>query len=130
MFQTIECAIMCWNWYNLSANLTNTGITDAWKFNWTTNRSGQTVFANGDTTSKDVTVETTAGNRQYGFTFTATPPAGANDDTVIKRLSFRSPDPQGATIKSPTLVSGTTYKLTANTTDKGLNFNSLLTHGL
>ena len=107
--------------YRLSADLTNTGITDKWTFKWESNRPEQTDFVNNDSESKDVIVDTTAGDRSYSFTFTATPPVGSNDTAKEKSFSFRTSKPQKATIETPVLVSGITYKLTANTTDKGLN---------
>ena len=102
--------------YNINADLTNTGITSAWSYEWTSNKPGKTTFA--DDTATDTSVDFTDYGTQYTLTFTATPPSGSTDNAQSDTLDI-------TTTMLPATIddvadTGTKYTLTANATDKGL----------
>ena len=106
--------------YNVSADLTDTGITPAWTYQWTSSDPLETTFVDGD--KKDASAEFAKGNKAYTLTFMATPPQGSLDSPVSKDIQITTPT-QPASIKYEQ-VNGLQYKLTANTTDKGLPSNA------
>ena len=61
--------------YAVNADLTNTGITAAWSYGWTSKPSAR--FA--DSTKATTEVEFASGGVPYTITFTATPPEGSTD---------------------------------------------------
>ena len=61
--------------YAVTADLTNTGITAAWSYGWTSTPSA--TFA--DSTKATTSVEFASGGVEYTISFTATPPEGSSD---------------------------------------------------
>ena len=61
--------------YAVKADLTNTGITAAWSYAWSSTPDGTFKDATAATTE----VEFASGGAGYTITFTATPPEGSTD---------------------------------------------------
>ena len=100
--------------FNVKADLTDTGITDAWSYGWTSTPSA--TFA--DSTKATTSVDLPSYGTSYDLTFTATPPEGSSDkaQTATETITTKM---LAATITSKN-VNGTKYEFSANTSGTGL----------
>ena len=93
--------------YAVSADLTNTGITDAWSYAWS---------STPEATFKDATVASTevefGKGGVYTISFTATPPEGSSDKAQKATEIITTMLPARITYKK---VKGTKYEFSANT---------------
>ena len=61
--------------FNVKADLTDTGITDAWSYQWSS--TPEATFK--DATAASTDAEFASGGVGYTISFTATPPEGSSD---------------------------------------------------
>ena len=101
--------------FNVKADLTDTGITDAWSYRWTSSPSA--TFA--DDTATDTSVDFTDYGTTYTLTFTATPPEGSSDKAQTGTTTVTTDQLLGASISSKQ-AKGLLYSFTANRTNTGL----------
>ena len=101
--------------FNVKADLTDTGITAAWSYQWSS--TPEATFKDATATSTDV--EFASGGVAYTISFTATPPEGSSDkaQTATETITTKML-PAGITVTPPT--SGLLYTFSADTQDKGL----------
>ncbi len=99
--------------YAVNADLTNTGITDAWSYAWSSTPDG--TFK--DATAASTEVEFANGGVTYTITFTATPPEGSTDVAQTGTTTVTTGQ-SGASITYK--HKGLLYSFTANTTNTGL----------
>ena len=101
--------------FNVKADLTDTGITDAWSYGWTSTPSA--TFA--DSTKATTSVDLPSYGTSYDLTFTATPPKGSSDkaQTATETITTKML-PAVITVTPPT--SGLLYTFSADTQNKGL----------
>ena len=100
--------------YAVNADLTNTGITAAWSYAWSS--SPEATFK--DATAASTDVEFTSGGVGYTITFTATPPEGSTD--VAQTGTTTVTIGQLAAKITAKQTKGLLYSFTANTTNTGL----------
>ena len=100
--------------YAVTADLTNTGITAAWSYGWTSTPSA--TFA--DSTKATTSVEFASGGVGYTITFTATPPEGSTD--VAQTATTKVTTGQLAAKITAKQTKGLLYSLSADTTNTGL----------
>ena len=101
--------------FNVKADLTDTGITDAWSYQWSS--TPEATFKDATATSTDV--EFASGGVAYTISFTATPPEGSSDkaQTATETITTKML-PADITVTPPT--SGLLYTFSADTQYKGL----------
>ena len=100
--------------YAVSADLTNTGITAAWSYAWSSTPDGTFKDATAATTD----VEFASGGVPYTITFTATPPEGSTD--VAQTATTTVTTGQLAAKITAKQTKGLLYSFTADTTNTGL----------
>ena len=100
--------------YAVSADLTNTGITAAWSYAWSSTPDGTFKDATAATTE----VEFASGGVPYTITFTATPPEGSTD--VAQTATTTVTTGQLAAKITAKQTKGLLYSFTADTTNTGL----------
>ena len=100
--------------YAVNADLTNTGITDAWNYQWSS--TPEATFK--DATLASTEVEFANGGVGYTITFTATPPEGSTDVAQTGTTTVTTGQ-SGASINYKQ-EKGLLYSFTANTTNTGL----------
>ena len=100
--------------YAVNADLTNTGITDAWSYAWSS--SPEATFK--DATAATTDVEFTSGGVAYTITFTATPPEGSTD--VAQTATTTVTIGQLAAKITAKQTKGLLYSFTADTSNTGL----------
>ena len=100
--------------YAVSADLTNTGITAAWSYAWSSTPDGTFKDATAATTE----VEFASGGLPYTITFTATPPEGSTD--VAQTATTTVTTGQLAAKITAKQTKGLLYSFTADTTNTGL----------